>query len=210
MACLVFLAIQVIRVGVLQCTEDQKPSALEQSLSEGTSLSLTGTIYKIEEKSKVTAVYLKDNAVQSKDQIISESKILVYIRPDQTEEQLKIGNLLQIRGEGEVFEPPSNPGCFDQRAYYQRQGIHVLVWAEKVLVCDGETDQVRESLARVRRAWCGLLREHLGEYYGNTMCAILLGEKSGLDSQMKKMYQKNGIGHLLAINCTNAKLCILC
>lgn len=200
MACLVFLAIQVIRVGVLQCTEDQKPSALEQSLSEGTSLSLTGTIYKIEEKSKVTAVYLKDNAVQSKDQIISESKILVYIRPDQTEEQLKIGNLLQIRGEGEVFEPPSNPGCFDQRAYYQRQGIHVLVWAEKVLVCDGETDQVRESLARVRRAWCGLLREHLGEYYGNTMCAILLGEKSGLDSQMKKMYQKNGIGHLLAIS----------
>ena len=29
---------------------------------------------------------------------------------------------------------------------------------------------------------------------------ILLGEKSGLDPEMKKLYQKNGLGHLLAIS----------
>ena len=32
------------------------------------------------------------------------------------------------------------------------------------------------------------------------MSAILLGDKSGLDEEMKKLYQKNGIGHLLAIS----------
>ena len=32
------------------------------------------------------------------------------------------------------------------------------------------------------------------------MRAVLLGDKSGLDSEMKKLYQKNGIGHLLAIS----------
>ena len=32
------------------------------------------------------------------------------------------------------------------------------------------------------------------------LSAILLGEKSGLDLEMKKLYQKNGLGHLLAIS----------
>lgn len=32
------------------------------------------------------------------------------------------------------------------------------------------------------------------------MSAILLGEKSGLDEEMRKLYQKNGMGHLLAIS----------
>ncbi len=32
------------------------------------------------------------------------------------------------------------------------------------------------------------------------LSAILLGEKSGLDPEMKKLYQKNGLGHLLAIS----------
>ena len=39
-----------------------------------------------------------------------------------------------------------------------------------------------------------------GIYYGGTMSAILLGEKSGLDEEMRKLYQKNGMGHLLAIS----------
>ena len=40
----------------------------------------------------------------------------------------------------------------------------------------------------------------MGSYYGGTMSAILLGEKSGLDEEMRKLYQKNGMGHLLAIS----------
>ena len=32
------------------------------------------------------------------------------------------------------------------------------------------------------------------------MSAILLGEKSELDAQMKALYQKSGIGHILAIS----------
>ncbi len=42
--------------------------------------------------------------------------------------------------------------------------------------------------------------EAMGEKDGNTLSAILLGEKSGMDPEMKELYQVSGIGHILAIS----------
>ena len=67
-------------------------------------------------------------------------------------------------------------------------------------VISRETDRAAQFLSEVRSAWKDILMEHLGDYYGGTMSAVLLGDKAGLDAEMKKMYQKNGIGHLLAIS----------
>lgn len=199
-ACILFLVVQAVRVCVFQCAEDQRPSALESAVSEGTRLTLTGTVSRIEEKNKVTAVYLEDNAVSALGQQISEPNILVYINPDQIQKKINIGNGIQVEGEVSLFEQARNPGNFDQRSYYQKQGIHVLVWAESVAVRSEQTDRIREFLSGLRMRCKNMLTEHLGEYYGNTMSAILLGEKGGLDAEMKKLYQKNGIGHLLAIS----------
>lgn len=195
--CILFLVIQAARVCFWGAGAE--PSALERALAEeGQDISLEGTVYKVEEKAKVTAVYMKDNAVSAASQKFNESKIMVYIRPDHTE--IKIGNKVKISGEASAFEPARNPGNFDQRAYYIRQGIHVLVWAEDMEILSDETDQVQQFLSELRAGWKKVLTEHLGEYYGGTMSAVLLGDKSGLDAEMKKLYQKNGIGHLLAIS----------
>lgn len=199
MACLFFLAVQAVRVFGLKSAEDLQSSALEQAASEGTQLTLTGTVYRKEEKEKVTAVFLKDNAVSVQGRQINESKLLVYIEQNSSEE-VKTGNIIQVSGEVSFFERARNPGNFDQKAYYQRQGIHALVWADALNVISSREDRVKELLASIRSRWKQLLTEHLGEYYGNTMSAVLLGEKSGLDDEMKKLYQKNGIGHLLAIS----------
>ena len=199
-ACILFLVVQAVRVCIFQDAEDLKPSALESAVSEGTPLALTGTVSRIEEKEKVTAVFLDDNAVSASGQQISEPKLLVYFNPDEIQTKVNIGNVIQVEGETSLFDCARNPGNFDQKAYYQRQGIHVLVWAEKVKISSADRDEVKVFLTHLRTRWKNLLTEYLGEYYGNTMSAILLGDKSGLDEEMKKLYQKNGIGHLLAIS----------
>ena len=176
----------------------ENPGTEESRSAREESVTLQGTVYRIEEKTKVTAVCVKDNAVSVSGQKFNESKIMVYIRPDQPE--IKIGNRIKISGEASVFETARNPGNFDQRAYYARQGLYVLVWAEAVEVISAETDRVQHFLYEMRSGWRKILTEHLGEYYGGTMSAVLLGDKSGLDAEMKKLYQKNGIGHLLAIS----------
>ena len=96
-ACILFLIVQAVRVCVFQCAEDQKPSALESAVSEGTRLTLTGTVDRIEEKNKVTALFLEDNAVSASGQQISEPSILVYINPDEIQKKINIGNVIQVQ-----------------------------------------------------------------------------------------------------------------
>lgn len=204
MVCALFVAVQAIRVCFFGAGAEA--SALEDALNQSmpsAGITLEGTVSKIEEKSKVTAVCLKDNAVSVSDQNIQEPTVMAYVRPEQTEkseEHIRIGNRIRITGEAAVFDSARNPGNFDQRAYYARQGIHVLVWADKLEVISRETDRTAQFLSEVRCAWKDILVKHLGDYYGGTMSAVLLGDKAGLDAEMKKMYQKNGIGHLLAIS----------
>lgn len=200
--CILFLVIQSIRV-LFSGVEETQPSALEKVVSYGEKqVELAGTVYRIEEKKKVTAVFLKDSTVSVADQMLNESEILVYISQNETERstEIKIGNRAAASGEAEVFEPARNPGNFDQKTYYLRQGIHVLVWAEQFRILSHDKKPVRQFLSEVRGRWNELLLRHLGDYYGGTMSAILLGEKSGLDAGMKTMYQKSGISHLLAIS----------
>ena len=200
--CILFLVIQSIRV-LFSGVEEMQPSALEKVVSYGEKqVELAGTVYRIEEKKKVTAVFLKDSTVSVADQMLNESEILVYISQNETERstEIKIGNRAAVSGEAEIFETARNPGNFDQKTYYLRQGIHVLVWAEQFRILSHDKKPVRQFLSEVRGRWNELLLRHLGDYYGGTMSAILLGEKSGLDARMKTMYQKCGISHLLAIS----------
>lgn len=45
-----------------------------------------------------------------------------------------------------------------------------------------------------------MLQREMGGRDGSALAAILLGEKSGMDQEMKELYQVNGIGHILAIS----------
>ena len=209
--CLVFLAVQAARIG-LAGAEGIHPSALEQMIEEenlSSKVTLSGTIYRIDEKENITALFLKGNAVSAAGRTFMEPRLLTYVQPDQAK-PLGIGNRTEISGEAQVFDRARNPGNFDQRSYYRKQGIQVLVWADRVDILSAKTDRVAQFLADFRTRWTALLTEQLGSYHGGTMSAILLGEKDGLDQEMKKLYQKSGIGHILAINTTKIKLCVLC
>ena len=128
-ACLIFLIIQAVRVFGLKSAEELQPSALEKAVTEGTRLSLTGTVCKKEEKEKGTAVFLKDNAVFVREDHINESKLLVYVEQSPELEKVKIGNRIRVEGEVSLFGSARNPGHFDQRSYYRTPGVEWLVGA---------------------------------------------------------------------------------
>lgn len=224
MVCLILLAIQLVRVSFLQNTKDQKPSLAETLISDEKDVICEGTVYKIENKSQSTAIYLKDAVVsctdqKSKNQIIKEKKILVIIKNNKSGKKIrmKIGQKLNVWGAKQSFHPPRNPGNFNQKSYYQKQGIHVgvLTKAEQVEIVLSEKDKnwivsrwnsIRNQLDRLKNYWNWKIVSQMGKTHGAMLSAILLGEKSGLDPEMKKLYQKNGLGHLLAIS----GVCFLC
>ena len=130
-----------------------------------------GTVYKIENKSQSTAIYLKDAVVsctdqKSKNQIIKEKKILVTIKNNKSGKKIrmKIGQKLNVWGTKQSFHPPRNPGNFNQKSYYQKQGIHVgvLTKAEQVEIVLSEKDKnwivsrwnsIRNQLDRLKNYW---------------------------------------------------------
>lgn len=166
----------------------------------------------------VALIYLKDAVVsctdqKSKNQIIKEKKILVTIKNNKSGKKIrmKIGQKLNVWGTKQSFHPPRNPGNFNQKSYYQKQGIHVgvLTKAEQVEIVLSEKDKnwivsrwnsIRNQLDRLKNYWNWKIVSQMGKTHGAMLSAILLGEKSGLDLEMKKLYQKNGLGHLLAIS----------
>lgn len=206
------LGIQVLWAGGFRKAKDLKPSPIEKASVSEETVTVEGTVYRREERPEYQMCYLTKNQICLKQQIIYESKILVYIKQheNQTSNLIEIGNKVRLTGKVKFFEPAANPGNFDQKFYYQKQGIHVAVWCKSAEVTDAETWKVREGLAKIRTRWKRMLVSMLGEYYGNCMSAILLGDKSELDESVKELYQKSGIGHVLAINCTKLNPCVLC
>lgn len=196
MACLFVLAVQLARVCLLADTKDQQMTLAEE-IPDGTEVSVSGTVEWVREKEKITAVCLRKNQVRYAGTILKESKLVVCIRPDQLKEQLNIGDKVIAEGEKESFDAARNPGNFDQKEYYRKQGIHVKVRADTLEKQSEKSllyDRIKNEMWKWRKKLSGQLRTKMGSYYGGTMSAILLGEKSGLDEEMRKLYQKNGMG----------------
>ena len=168
-AAVLFLGIQTVLAGGFHIAPDWKPTRLESGIGGKGKVVLDGTIYRREEKPNCRVLYLKDNLVHLKNQIFQESKILVYI---QTEHHTAIGNQIQITGTAEVFQEARNPGNFDQKFYYRKQGIHVSVWADDVKILDAEEYRIREKSGGAQGAMEDapdqmhgrILREHYERY----------------------------------------------
>ena len=139
----------------------------------------------------------KNNSINSQNESFYESKIIVY---DKTFQNIAIGKTVKLRGKANVFETAHNPGNFDQRQYYAKQNIYGMVWSEQIVEVSGKANRLMNSLYGLKQAWKEKLTETMGEKNGAVLSAILLSEKKEMDAEIKELYQKNGIGHVLAIS----------
>lgn len=207
--CLIILCVlaSCTLVGKERFIKELRPSPLEICTTEDESVIVCGVIYRQEQKENGQMIYLKYNSVYSisNKQKFQESKIIVYIN---SREKLHIGNRIKVRGTVSFYENARNPGNFDQKFYYQKQGIHGKIYGSQMQITDKSVDVFREKLAVFRAGWKELLVREMGEREGGVLAAILLGEKSDMDPEMKELYQVNGIGHILAKKCTSGYICV--
>ncbi|MDD3361654.1 MAG: DNA internalization-related competence protein ComEC/Rec2 [Hespellia sp.] len=191
--CLLFLIVQIVLIRGFRLEKDWYPSLLEKTVKEGSVLTTAGVVSYTEIKKDYLIVYLTAKSYQT--------NIIVYIKQENSSNQhISIGNEIEVTGEVTYFDEPRNPGNFNQKFFYQKQGIHGSIFASKYQIINASKNIWKESLAQLRIRWKNLLIKTLGETDGSTMSAILLGDKNGLDGNLKELYQKNGIGHILAIS----------
>lgn len=112
----------------------------------------------------------------------------------------KIGQLVMIEGIFSEFTRATNPGEFDVRAYYQSKGIGGKVKKAQIVAVGKDYSFFREILYRCRLRLHDRLAKVFPAKEASVMQTLLLGEKEELDADVKALYQKNGIAHILSIS----------
>ena len=115
------------------------------------------------------------------------------------EQSLKIGQQIILEGTFSHFAAATNPGEFDVQAYYGAKGIGGRVRKSQILAVGEKYSFLREKLYGFRQVLHDRLTEVFPAKEASVMQTLLLGEKDELDRDVKELYQKNGIAHILSI-----------
>ncbi|MBC5710314.1 DNA internalization-related competence protein ComEC/Rec2 [Hungatella sp. L12] len=211
----VFLLFVLLGMGRAGDTK-QKWEARERACMEmaGIYSELHGRVSAVEEAEGKVQIKLEENVVRplaggGEGRSFSMSRqipcVLVSWKTDGAEympdaRDFKIGSYVTVRGKLELFARARNPGEFDSRSYYRGQGVDCRMYGEDVEISGGDVSPLPELLRQIReKAKQNIMRSAAAEDAG-IFSAAVLGDKKALDSQIKDLYQKNGIAHLLAIS----------
>lgn len=111
-----------------------------------------------------------------------------------------IGSRITVSGQGFLFDRATNPGQFNAYEYYATINMHVGINKAQILKVGEEYSPLKYKLYLIRRAMSTTLDNALPREEAAVMKTMLLGEKSQMDPDLKKLYQRNGIAHVLAIS----------
>ena len=121
-------------------------------------------------------------------------------REDEPLPDLKIGNTISFFGTVKSFRNPGNPGQFNEASYYRSMGLDARFFVSKIKVIDDKYDRIATALYEIRGLFRDAFYELLPKKEAGIITAMVLGEKQGLDEDVKELYRENGIAHILAIS----------
>lgn len=127
-----------------------------------------------------------------------EETVLCYLKEDSP--LPRVGSAVRVEGKAVPFSAATNPGEFDYRAYQNARGCILSLRDAAVLEESGTFDRAGQFLFELRSRTAYFFTRVLGAEDGALACAMVLGEKKGLDQEIKSLYQEAGISHLLAIS----------
>ena len=111
------------------------------------------------------------------------------------------GREISCTGSFEAFDGELNPGQFDADAYYKNEGYTGILDAKDIrIVKEEESFSPDIYLHRLNLAISDKYKKILGEKNAGSLSAMVLGDKRGLDEEIKELYQENSISHLLSIS----------
>ncbi|WP_232834928.1 ComEC/Rec2 family competence protein [Pleomorphovibrio marinus] len=154
-----------------------------------------------EPKAKTTANRLEIKMVRSGGEWVEAVGIvLIYHNGEQP---LNPGDLVLIKGVPSQISPPVNPHEFDYRMFMEKQQVyhrHFLRDGLELLGRDSEENILRNIMFLRRN-----LIEHVRSYIPDPLSqqiaqALLLGQKEGMDMELREAYSTAGAMHILAVS----------
>ena len=161
---------------------------------------IEGEVEGIQEKEKGLSLVLVRAQARAGRTRASFRRLSVFLEAGESP-QLKIGWRVRLRGELEEAERARNPGTFDFGLYARSRGYCGQVYGEDVRILDNTSEIPYLEGIRILKKRCGEILEQVCDPRDlGVFQAVVLGEQSQMDPQLRDMYQRHGISHLLAVS----------
>lgn len=111
-----------------------------------------------------------------------------------------IGSLVCCEFDIRVPAEPTNPGEFNEKSYYQARGIDFLGFTSEITIVRYQRSGIFQWMTWLQERAQQSFYKGMSEENAGLMSAMLLGTGWNLETGIRRLFQKNGIAHILAIS----------
>ena len=165
-------------------------------IEEHPQATLCGEVIQTTENEFSQSVYLSNTYLIYQSQKLSIENVKVFLKQ---REEVPAGTVVLVSGKLKRVEEKRNPGEFDSQQYYASQHIYYLLNNAEIIEKSENYSAYRQGISQLREYLAGVLGKIAGKEAG-IFQAIVLGDKTSLDKEVKLRYQMAGIVHILAIS----------
>jgi len=116
---------------------------------------------------------------------------------------IKPGSSCFIRGDFRNFSGKRNPGDFDFGFFYRNESYKGIINTDEIKVISrdsGFAASVENTILEIRNN----IRKRIYRYFSletaPVLSALIIGDKSGLNDEVKESFRKSGVTHVLAVS----------
>lgn len=174
----------------------QRQKEQHSFLQKDREVQFQGEIYKKESKAEQPVYYLQDVILQDQKEQIKCSSIILY--PDSDDDI--IGTIYIGKAKITPFRQARNDGNFDEKIYYESNGIVARLEDAVIHKKIPSRRYVRIKLYELQQNIAGVYGQYLFGEESGVLQTLALGEKGELDTDARALYQMAGLSHILAIS----------
>lgn len=197
------LAIFLLGVFVSDFKFEQSANTLS---AKSVQIELIGTIAEPpEEKAKSVQCLMKLDEVKEREMFVTcNDKVLLYLKKDSSALTLRSGDVIICKTSLSKIKSSGNPYEFDYNKYMSYQGVHFSGYVDA-----HSWKYLSSGNLFVLKKWAYSLRDKLlaifpglgmtGDELG-VASALIVGDKTNLDNEIKRAYVASGTMHILAVS----------
>jgi len=174
---------------------------LTEYVSDDSVVNLEGNIEDIVCKNGTNVVYIKSGKLYKGDyKTIRNGNFIVYLSAAIDDNMYHIGQRVLIRGIYSNFTLSRNEGNFNLRHYYRIRGYEGALKRARIIKYGINYNKFSDGLHNIKQNIEKKYDKYLDEEASGTLKALVLGDKSSLNEEVKELYQDAGISHILCLS----------
>lgn len=194
-----FIAL-VFMLFIFIMTESMGGVDLKEYCNDFTKVSIAGVIKDKAYKNDKNILYIEDATIYKEGKKLDEGQGFVVYLEEQDINMFRLGQKVLVEGKYANFSMPDNEGEFNMRKYYRIHGFTASITNAEVVATKASYGKIRSYLNEIRRSTKDLFFENMSDINAGTLAAMVLGDKTELDSDVKDLFQRAGMAHMLAMS----------